>query len=125
MTAILYLFVYSSWGLGLLSALMALSMKLQEHSAKMRSINLTLESNSLEFVSKKTILDRVMNRGMSPQPQSGIPDSLKDLINRSKGHPEVEEIDSDDQIVGVLFKAHSYPPDMEETDDDSDKQPST
>jgi hypothetical protein len=124
MTAILYLFVYSSWGLGLLSALLALSMKLQEHSAKMKAINLSLESNSLEFVSKKTILDRVMGKNLSSQ-QEEIPSELRELINRSKGHPEVQEIDSEDQIVGVLFKAHSYPPDMEETDEDSDKQPST
>jgi hypothetical protein len=121
MTAIFYLFVYSSWGLGLLAAFLALSMKLQEHSAKMKSVNLALESNSLEFVSKRTILDRVMNtRGTPPIASNDIPEKLKDLMERSKGHPEVEEIDSDDQIVGVLFKAHSYPPDME--DDDDSKQ---
>ncbi len=85
----------------------------------MKSVNLALESSSLEMFTRKSIL----SRNITP-PQNSIPEGLKDLINRSKGHPEVDEISPEDQIVGILFKAQSYPPDMEEDDDDT-KQPTT
>lgn len=39
-----------------------------------------------------------------------IPDKIKELMKSSPNHPEVEEIDGSDQILGVKFEAGNYPP---------------
>ncbi len=45
-----------------------------------------------------------------------IPEKVKDLMAKSPGHPEVEEIDGSDEIIGVRFEAENYPPGFEEED---------
>jgi len=115
-TTVLYLFTFSSWGLGLLAALVALSMKLQEHGIRMRGLVLESESDALELMGKREFMDRITS-GRSQRP---IPDELKRLMEHSPNHPEVSEIDGEDEITGVLFKAEHYPPAMEpETDDNN------
>lgn len=47
-----------------------------------------------------------------------IPEELKSLMERSPGHPEVEEIEGDDEVFGIIFKSESYPPTMEESSDE-------
>lgn len=116
LTTFLYLFTFSSWGVGLLAALTALSMKLQEHSIRMKGLALEAESDALELVGKRAFIDRISEgKGKSGLPL--IPEELKRLIEQSPDHPEVSEIDGEDQLMGVLFKAEHYPPAME-TDDD-------
>jgi hypothetical protein len=116
LTTFLYFFTFSSWGLGLLAALSALSMKLQAHSAEMKSQALELESDTIEVTSKKAFIEKMSGMGKPPS-ASRIPDELAKLISNSPGHPEVNEIDGDDEVYGVVFQAHSYPPSM---DDDND-----
>jgi hypothetical protein len=113
LTTLLYLFTFSSWGLGLLAALTALSMKLQEHGIRMKGLALEMESDALDVAGKTAFVNRITGAG---RPRT-IPDELKKLIDRSPDHPEVSEIDEDDEVFGVLFKAEHYPPAME-TDDD-------
>ena len=116
LTTTLYLFIFSSWGLGLLAALTALSMKLQEHGVQIRGMSLELESDTLELSGKQAFVNRMVGgRGSRP-----IPDELKELMGHSPDHPEVNEIDGDDEVYGVVFKAHSYPPSMENEDDDDE-----
>lgn len=110
LTTTLYIFIFSSWGLGLLAALTALSMKLQEHGVQIRSMSLEIESDTLELSGKQAFVNRMA--GSRP-----IHDELKELMGHSPDHPEVNEIDGDDEVYGVVFKAHSYPPSMD-TDDD-------
>ena len=117
LTTFLYLFTFSSWGLGLLAALTALSMKLQEHGIRMKGLALEMESDALDVACKTAFVNRITGGGR-PSPRT-IPDELKKLIDRSPEHPEVSEIDEDDEVFGVLFKAEHYPPAMEtESDDD-------
>lgn len=118
-TTFLYLFVFSSWGMGLLAALVALSMKLQEHGVRMKSLTVELESDSMEIASKKMFLDKISNLPGSARSKE-IPDELKKLMENSPGHPEVNEIDNDDEVYGVVFPAHQYPPTMEADDNDND-----
>jgi hypothetical protein len=123
MSVILCFFIFSSWGLGLLAALLALSMRLQEHSAKMKSINLEIESDSLDFSGKKAFFDKVVSlRGGSNNVSEGLPEEIKNLMKMSPEHPEVNEIEDGDDLVGILFKAHSYPPGLEDDDTDDDDQ---
>ena len=46
-----------------------------------------------------------------------IPDKVKELMSKSQGHPEVEEIDGSDEIIGVRFEAENYPPGFEDEED--------
>ena len=46
-----------------------------------------------------------------------IPDKVKELMELSPNHPEVEEIDGADEIIGVRFEAENYPPGFEEDED--------
>ena len=116
LTTFLYLFTFSSWGLGLLAALSALSMKLQSHSLYMKSKEVELESDRIEVGSKKAFIEKISGMGKPPS-TSRIPDELAKLISNSPGHPEVNEIDGDDEVYGVVFQAHSYPPPMDDNDD--------
>jgi hypothetical protein len=117
MPLLLNLFIFASWALGLLAALLALSMKLQEHNAKMRALNLELESDSLDVAGKKNLFDRIVSKVQNNTPP-GIPEELKKLMTNSPGHPEVNEIEDDDEVVGILFKASSYPPGLDEDEND-------
>jgi hypothetical protein len=117
LTTLLYFFIFSSWGLGLLAALSALSMKLQTHSAEMKSKALELESDTIEVTSKKAFIEKINGIG---KPQGRIPEELAKLISNSPGHPEVNEIDGDDEVYGVVFQAHSYPPSMDDNDDNDE-----
>jgi len=116
LTTTLYLFIFSSWGLGLLAALTALSMRLQEHAVKLRAMSLEVESGTLELSGKQAFINRIAGSRTSRP----IPDELKKLMENSPEHPEVNEIDEDDEVYGVVFKSHSYPPSMEPEDDDDE-----
>jgi hypothetical protein len=110
-TSILYLFIFSSWGIGLFGALLALSMKAQEHAAKMKAAEKVFSfGQGVRFVGSEQ--------------SKGIPDELRKLMERSPNHPEVNEIEEDDEIHGVLFKSPSYPPAMddEEEEETNDQQ---
>ena len=50
-------------------------------------------------------------------PMPPIPDKVKELMSKSQGHPEVEEIDGSDEIIGVRFEAENYPPGFEDEED--------
>lgn len=114
-TVILYIFVFSSWGLGLLSALSALAMALRTHSIESRS-------REMEIRAREGFMDtfRRMGNKQSGPGNREIPEALRQLIENSPGHPEVSEITDDDEVVGVVFRADSYPPSMEK--DESDDQ---
>jgi hypothetical protein len=120
--ALLYLFTYTSWGLGLLSALMALSMKISEHSEKMRFLRLERESRSLELMGKKGLASALVGKlsgGKMGLPlDQKIPEELQNLIDRSPGHPEVSEIEPGDQVMGIMFKGPDYPPSLDPDEDE-------
>lgn len=119
LTAIFYIFAFSSWGLGLISWLLLLDRFMSGTSFKK-------ESNALDLNQKRALYDQfsqITSRGMAgsvPTPWGNvgkatnsnelIPEKIKELMKSSPNHPEVEEIDGSDQILGIRFEAKNYPP---------------
>lgn len=120
MTAVLlYIFVFSSWGLGLLSLMIGLNSFIDKRE-------LEKKEKLLEITQKQMLLDHLSNMsklsggkgqltqwGKVNEPEKSqelIPEKLRELMASSPNHPEVEEIDGSDQILGVKFEARDYPP---------------
>jgi hypothetical protein len=93
-TGLLYFFIFLTWSVGILCLLCLLSIRLQQHKVLMNAIS--------------------GNKSKSQE----IPEELKSLMERSPGHPEVEEIEGGDEVFGIIFKSESYPPTMEESNDE-------
>jgi hypothetical protein len=55
---------------------------------------------------------------MSDTGKDSIPEKIRELMKSSPNHPEVEEIDSSDQILGVRFEAENYPPGFGDEDEE-------
>lgn len=130
-TAILYTFVFSTWGLGLLSWVVVLGRKLEEW-------NLDNQDRNLELAQKKLLFNKFNSLSASQTPTAGatkqtswgsvtpteppskdsLPEKIKELMASSPNHPEVEEIDGSDQILGVRFEAAEYPPAFGDEDED-------
>lgn len=130
-TAILYTFVFSTWGLGLLSWVVVLGRKLEEW-------NLDTQEKNLEITQKKLLFNKFNSLSATPVPvasatkqtswgsittteppsKESLPEKIKELMSSSPNHPEVEEIDGSDQILGVRFEAAEYPPAFGDEDED-------
>lgn len=132
-TTFLYVFVFSSWGLGLLSWMVALSDFISRR-------DLDNKERALEITQKKMLFNRfndisgikIPNPTQSEKSKKApwgsvgeaeespelIPEKIKELMKSSPLHPEVEEIDGTDQILGVKFEARDYPPVFGDGEDD-------
>lgn len=132
-TAFLYVFAFSSWGLGLLSWMVALSDFITRR-------DLANKERALEITQKKMLFNRFndisgiqttgaaqiaktkkASWGKVGEPEESpelIPEKIKELMKSSPNHPEVEEIDGTDQILGVKFEARDYPPVFGDGEDD-------
>lgn len=123
-TVLLYTFLFSTWGLGLLSWVLGLGHLISKW-------NLESVEKALDISQKKVIFEKfdsvtsmrqgfaVATPGTLQSPSKDlIPEKIKELMKSSPNHPEVEEIDSSDQILGVRFEAENYPPGFGDGDDD-------
>lgn len=108
--AFLYIFGFSTWGLLLLTWLILLGMKIQKHNVSIDAVKLQLSRTRLSLMSGL----------ISPAPSSTLTDKIKKYMESSSGHPEVEEIDPGDVIVGVRFESADYPPEFDEDEDDGE-----
>lgn len=90
-------------------------MEIQRNSIRLRSAQIEIDTDALELQGRKSFVDRIT--AATPPMRKGMPDELKKLIESSPEHPEVNEIDEDDEVFGIVFKSHTYPPDMESNDD--------
>jgi hypothetical protein len=131
-TAILYTFVFSTWGLGLLSWVVVLGHKLEKWGLDTQERNLEITQKKLLFnkfnslsapttasasgATKQTSWGSVT--ATEPPSKESLPEKIKELMASSPLHPEVEEIDSGDQILGVRFEAAEYPPAFGDEDDE-------
>lgn len=120
-TAFLYIFVFSTWGLGLLSWIIGLGQFLARWELEAEEKTLELEQKKF-FLSKINNLSVGLGRNFSAPnitPNSKeLPEKLKELMKSSPNHPEVDEIDSTDQIIGVRFEAGNYPPGFGDADEE-------
>ena len=134
-TAILYTFLFSTWGLGLLSWVAFLGNKFEKWG-------LESQERELEITQKKLMFSKFNSLSMTSAPaaaatagstkqtswgsvtateppsKESIPEKIRELMASSPNHPEVEEIDSGDQILGVRFEAAEYPPTFGDEDDE-------
>jgi hypothetical protein len=125
-TAILYIFLFSTWGLGLLSWISALG-----HTAA--KWELDREEKKLDISQKKLLFGKFNSLTSSAQSRMAahtvsketlsdlnaeeIPEKVRELMKSSPNHPEVEEIDATDEILGVRFEAENYPPGFGDEDE--------
>lgn len=122
LSAFAYIFLFSTWGLGLLSWLVLISTKLQETELKSREMKLEIQQKELFFngisqslkkveEKKNTNTNTPWGKVSDAKPSEDlIPEKIMELMNSSKNHPEVSEIDGSDEILGVRFEAQNYPP---------------
>lgn len=122
LSAFAYIFLFSTWGLGLLSWLVLISTKLQETELKSREMKLEIQQKELFFngisqslkkveEKKNTNTNTPWGKVSEAKPSEDlIPEKIMELMNSSKNHPEVSEIDGSDEILGVRFEAQNYPP---------------
>ena len=131
-TALFYFFVFSTWGVGISAGLAAV----KAFSEKSKLAN---EEKKMEIAHKKEMVEKINSLGAfgalmgtmsapTGQAPAGvkntpwgnvsdvkpsaelIPEKIRELMQSSPNHPEVKEIDGDDQILGVRFEAKNYPP---------------
>jgi hypothetical protein len=124
-TVLLYTFLFSTWGLGLLSWIVGLGHLLSKWNLESaeKAIDIEHKKSLFEkFDSVATLRSGLANSPISPLPSKDlIPEKIKELMKSSPNHPEVEEIDSSDQILGVRFEAENYPPGFGDGDGDEEE----
>jgi len=122
--AVLYVFAFVTWGLGLVAFVSLIGINIEKWQKKKEVLNFELKE-------KIMLLDKLTSSlspfaGMAAQAATNsrkdttippIPDKVKNLMAKSPGHPEVEEIDGSDEIIGVIFESKNYPPGFEEEED--------
>lgn len=113
-TAFLYIFLFSTWGLGLLSWMCALANFVANRELDREDKKLNIDHKKFMFSRFGSIPNLNFNHPErmvhTNRPNDQIPEKVQELMKHSPNHPEVEEIDGTDQIVGVRFEAENYPP---------------
>ena len=124
-SAILYVFAFSTWGLGLVAFISMIGINIEKWQKKKEALDFELKEKTI-LLEKLTSNNSPLNM-MAMMAEMGakkpgtvappIPDKVRELMSKSPGHPEVEEIDGSDEIIGVRFEAENYPPGFEEDED--------
>jgi hypothetical protein len=122
-TVFLYIFLFSTWGLGLLSWVVALGHFLTKGDLELKDKTLDIEQKKLLINKLNSLTNSIGNRmpsfaGIAPIAPKELPEKIKELMKSSPTHPEVEEIEPDDQIIGVRFEAENYPPGFGDLDEE-------
>jgi hypothetical protein len=112
------IFIFSTWGLGLLSWIVFMSYRTDKWDLEVKSLKQELQQKDL-FLSKIESLQPLVAGGRIPSDVAKeIPEKIKELMKSSPDHPEVDEIDGSDVILGIRFEAENYPPGFGETDEE-------
>ena len=124
-SAILYVFAFSTWGLGLVAFISMIGINIEKWQKKKEVIEFELKektilldkltSNSSPFGMMAMMAEMGAKKQGNVTPP--IPDKVKELMAKSPGHPEVDEIDGTDEIIGVRFEAENYPPGFDEDEE--------
>lgn len=122
LSAILYVFAFSTWGLGLVAFISVIGINIEKWQKKKEIIEFELKEKTI-FLERLTSNSSPLNMmaamsQMSNKKEIPIPDKVKELMAKSQGHPEVEEIDGTDEIIGVRFEAENYPPGFDDDDEE-------
>lgn len=121
-SALLYIFFFSTWGLGLLTWTTLILIRISEfnqsterHKFKLQNAKVKMAENMVN-----SLRDRLSGGTMSPLGR-GMSSRLQDLVRTAnQNHPEVNEIDPSDLIIGVKFEGSDYPPEMDDEEEGDD-----
>ena len=124
---IFHIFLFSTWGLGLAAFVSFMGQWLNDREIKREILKLDLKRKNYFFENPNasTPFDHLIGgedffkhiRTNSPQEEeSQISERVKEFMAVSKDHPEVNEIDGTDEILGVRFESENYPPGFDEDD---------
>lgn len=122
-TTVLYALLFTTWVLGLLSWFAILANTMTKWDLDRQEKILDIEQKKL-LLSKFNSITGIRSSSlasiaqMSEVSQDTIPEKIRELMKSSPNHPEVEEIDSSDQILGVKFEAENYPPGFGDEDEE-------
>ena len=124
-SAILYVFAFSTWGLGLVAFISMIGINIEKWQKKKEVLDFELKEKTIlleKLTSNNSPLNMMaMMAEMGAKKQGTvappIPDKVKELMAKSPGHPEVDEIDGTDEIIGVRFEAENYPPGFDEDEE--------
>ena len=124
-TIFVYIFAFSTWGLGIVALISAIGINIEKWQKKKEVIEFELKEKTI-MLDKLTsgpspfgMMAMMAEMGAKRQGNASppIPDKIKELMAKSPNHPEVEEIDGSDEIIGVRFEAENYPPGFEEEEE--------
>ncbi len=121
-SALFYIFLFSSWGLGLIAFVSLIGINVEKWQKKKEALDSEIKEKNIFFerlVSSNPIFDPALISQINKKDSSNatvaqIADKIKELMSHSPDHPEVAEIDGSDDIIGVRFEAENYPPGFEE-----------
>lgn len=123
-TIFVYIFAFSTWGLGLVAFVSLIGINIEKWQKKKEALDFELKEKTMlldKLISPTSPFAGMMAaaalNGRKDIAVPPIPEKVKDLMAKSPGHPEVEEIDGSDEIIGVRFEAENYPPGFEEDED--------
>ena len=125
LSALFYVFAFSSWGLGLIAFTSLIGINVEKWQKKKEILDFELKEKTI-FLERLTsnasplgfmAMMAQMGGKKEGQGPAQLSDKIKELMQHSAGHPEVEEIDGDDEIIGVRFEAENYPPGFEDDDE--------
>lgn len=116
--ALLYIFLFSTWGMGLLTWLILMAIKVQTSTQDTEMHKLVIQSERMKIADD--MISQVRQRmGNSILPSGNqMSSKLQELIKTAGHHPEVGEIDHNDLIIGVRFEGEDYPPTVDDDDDE-------
>jgi len=121
-SALFYIFLFSSWGLGLIAFVSLIGINVEKWQKKKEVLDSEIKEKNILFerlVSSNPIFDQALISQVNKKDSSNaatapVEDKIKELMRHSPDHPEVTEIDGSAEIIGVRFEAENYPPGFEE-----------
>lgn len=123
-SALLHIFLFSTWGLGLLTWATLLAIRIGEFGQSSDLVKLKLQRGRMKVADK--IVSSLRQRALGSSigglgTGTALHSKLQELVRTANNnHPEVNEIDSTDLIIGVRFDGAEYPPGVDEDEDDDD-----
>lgn len=104
-------FLFLTWGLGLIASMVAIGSYVTKRDLEDKEKLMDLEQREYMFEKVKSMTNSRGSKSPSlPTSPTEIPEKLRELMKSSPDHPEVEEIEPTDSIIGVKFEAADYPP---------------
>jgi hypothetical protein len=121
-SALFSIFFFSTWGLGLLTWLLLLGLKAKQESQEIEMNRLSIQEERMRITDN--LISQIRGRLSGPPPITArggkLNSQLQDLIKTANSaHPEVNEIDPNDLIIGVRFEGGDYPPTVDDENEDS------